>query len=459
MTAHVIGPATAGLFRHLPPIFQRIMRPSRYKIMYGGRGAGKTVNVASIIIALSYTIDPALRKGFPFRVLCGREFQSSIADSVHYELVDAINQMGLSHWFKVSHNAIRCWVTGAVILFRGFHHNIDQIKSLGGIDLLWGEEAHSLSEDSLVYLDPTIRRDAPLGPFGQGSELWFTLNQHDETDPMWKRIERGYFLEPGDTIIVPITHRDNPYFPTVLERQRAAMERDDDAGIYEWVWGTSCRRMGSSIILNGKFVVEDFETPTGVEQPRFFHGVDWGFSADPTAMIRAYEIDNHFYIDQEAYGNGIELEELPALFAGTDTHTPPRWKNPVPESEGGTGARWPGIPTSPYWPVKADSARPELISYVRRRGFTIDAAEKWSGSVEDGIAHIKGFSKIHIHQRCKHTAREARLYSYKVDPKNGDVLPLVLDKHNHTWDAARYSLDGYIQRRGGLAVWERLADQ
>lgn len=432
----------------------------RLFLLEDGTVTHNTTNIARIIIGLCHhTFPTAEREGKTFRVLCGREFQASIADSVHFELVDAINHMRLTYAFRVTDRTIRSRQTGAEILFRGVHHNFDQIKSLGGIDLFWGEEAHSMSEDSLIYLDPTIRRDPPLGPFGAGSELWFTLNQHEDNDPIYTRIARGYFLEPGDALIVPVTWKDNPYFPIVLEKQRAAMEREDDQGIYEWVWGTSTRRLGSSVIYKGRYVVDDFETPANAETLRFFHGADWGFSTDPTCLIRCYEIDNELYIDQEAYGYGIELEEIPALFAGTDTERPARWKNPVPKEEGGTEVRWPGIPTSLTWPIKADNARPEIISYIRRRGFSVAAAEKWPGSVEDGIAHVKGFKKIHIHQRCKNTAREVRLYSYKVDKQTGEVLPVVVSKHDHALDAVRYSLDGYIQRRGGLAIWERLADQ
>ena len=115
------------------------------------------------------------------------------------------------------------------------------------------------------------------------------------------------------------------------------------------------------------------------------------------------------------------------------------------------------MPGARDWPIKADGARPETISYLHRQGFTISAAEKWPGSVEDGIAHLKGFKRIVLHERCKHMDEERRLYRYKVDPKTQQVLPVVIDKHNHGWDAIRYSLDGYIQRRGAAGVWARLA--
>jgi phage terminase large subunit len=437
-----------------PVVFQDLFRPRRYKIYYGGRGSGKTMNFARAIIALCHTVYPtAERGGLPLRVLCGREYMVSIADSVHFELRQAITQLGLDAWFKVTDKAIMSKVTGAIILFRGLHTNIMQIKSLGGIDLFWGEEAHSLTQDSLTYLDPTIRRSAPLGPFGQGSEMWFSFNQHEDDDPIYKfaKCERGSW-EDDRFLVRSCIWSDNPYFPPELEMQRKAMELDDDKGIYEWVWGTQCRRLSSRIIYKGRFTVEAFEPPEVVE--RYRYGVDWGFAVDPSVAIRCWitrtgdKLDQeHLWIDHAQYGYGIEIPELPALFAGdSPDESIYKWTN--------TNKR-PGIPDILRWPIKADSARPELISYCRGVGFNMEAAEKWPGSLEDGIAHVKGFN-IHIHQRCKQLATEFRIYSYKEDPKTHEVLPVVLEKHDHGPDAVRYALDGLIQRRGRLAIWDRL---
>ena len=114
------------------------------------------------------------------------------------------------------------------------------------------------------------------------------------------------------------------------------------------------------------------------------------------------------------------------------------------------------IPESRKWAIKADSARPETISYLRNRcGFNIAPAKKWQGSIEDGIAYLKSFEKIVIHPRCKHTAEEFRLYSYKIDKTTNEVLPIILDKNNHVIDGIRYALDGYITK-AGLARWQQL---
>jgi phage terminase large subunit len=89
---------------------------------------------------------------------------------------------------------------------------------------------------------------------------------------------------------------------------------------------------------------------------------------------------------------------------------------------------------------------------MRRQGFNIGPADKRPGSIEDGIAHLQGFKQIVIHERCKHLQVEARRYSYKVDKQTGEILPIVVDQFNNGWDAVRYSLDGFIQRRGSHGV-------
>ncbi len=420
----------------VPAKFRCLYQPKRYKVFYGGRGSGKSFNFAQALITIA-----AQRQ---VRVLCVREFQTSIADSVHSILRSQISRLGLINFFKITDKSIRCITTGSEFIFKGLHHNVDQIKSTEGVDVCWVEEAHSVSEESWKYLIPTIRRDAPFGPFGKGSEIWISFNQHDDNDPTYERFVKKHL---HNAFVVPVTWEDNPFFPRVLDDERLYMQ-NDDPDAYEWVWGLQCRHIGSSIIFSGKYQVEEFTPP---EDVRWHHGADWGFANDPTVLTRSFitkeDDGEHLWIDDEVYKVGVEIDDIPAFFAGDDDVSPPRWQNPN---------RFPGIRTALKWPIKADGARPETISYVARRGITISAAEKWPGSVEDGVEHIKGFRKVHIHQRCKRTAQEARLYSYKTDAKTGEVLPVIVDKHNHCWDSIRYSLDGYIQRRGALGVWERL---
>ena len=392
----------------VPPKYGFLFSPKRYKVAYGGRGAAKSWSFARALIAMAYT-----RK---VRILCVREYQSSIADSVLRLLADQINELGLLPWFDVQQKSIVCRLTGSEFLFKGLRHNVQEIKSTEGVDICWVEEAQSVSSDSWQVLIPTIRK--------AGAEIWVSFNPFEATDPTYVR----FVLTPNpDAIVVKTGWEDNPAFGGPMEVERRYMLATD-ADAYEWVWGGHPRTISDAIIFKGRVSVEAFETP---ETPRFYHGADWGFAVDPTVLTRSYVNDNTLFVDAEAYGHGVELEQLPGLFDQ--------------------------IPTARNWPIFADNSRPETISYVRRQGFAISPADKWPGCVEDGIAHLKGFQRIVVHERCVHTAQEFRLYSYKQDAKTHDVLPIVISRHDHAIDSIRYALNGYIQSRGGAGIWARLA--
>ncbi len=349
------------------------------------------------------------------RILCAREFQSSIADSVHRLLTDQIWSLGLQSRFVITQKAITS-STGSEFLFKGLRKSIQEIKSTEGIDICWVEEAQSVSDDSWEILIPTVRKES--------SEIWISFNPHEENDPTYQRF---VVKPPPGTWVQKVGWEDNPWFPETLDKERRYL-RETDLEAYDHIWGGNAKTLTDAVIFGKRTAVEAFETPLDA---RFFFGADWGFSADPTTLIRSFVKDECLFVDYEAFGHGVELDETAQLFDS--------------------------VPGSRKWPIKADSSRPESISFVRRAGFNISAADKWPGSVEDGIAHLKAFKRIVIHERCKRMNDERRLYRYKVDPKTGDVLPIIVDKNNHGWDAIRYSLDGYIQRRGVNSVWARLA--
>ena len=380
----------------LPPKFQKLYSPARYKVFYGGRGGAKSWSIARALVKKAAKS--------PLRILCTREFQSSIGDSVYRLIADQITEAGLDDFFNVTQASITS-TAGAQFLFKGLRRSIQEIKSTEGIDICWVEEAQSISNSSWEILIPTIRRE--------GSEIWISFNPEAEKDPTYQRF---IINPPPSAVVVKVGWEDNPHLPATLEAERLYMlEVDPEA--YEHVWGGHCRTISDAVIFRNRFEIGDFDEPP--KGTRLYYGADWGFSVDPTALVRCWVGGEYLKIDQEAYGVGVELDTLPELF------------DVVP------GAR--------EWPILADSSRPETISHVKRRGFNVAGAPKWPGSVEDGIAVLKGFRKIIIHERCKRTAEEFRLYSYKTDPLTNEVLPIIIDKHNHCIDAARYALSGYIK--------------
>ena len=381
--------------------FAELYSPHRYKVFYGGRGSGKSQAVAQALTFLSSNIN--------LRILCCREVQNSIKDSSYQVLKDMTEKLGIGHEFKFTESEILHMRTGSRFIFSGLLRNENSIRSKEGIDICWIEEASSVSQRSWDVLTPTIRKP--------GSELWLTFNPLTVDDPTNVFIENP----PPNAYVRKVNYWDNPFFPEVL-REQMEWDKKNDFEKYLHVWEGYPLTISDAQVFKGRFVVEPIPDDLWKKADRLFFGADFGFARDPSTLVRSFIFDNKLFIDHEAYGVGVEIDELPQLYRS--------------------------VPGADQWPIKGDSARPETISYLRRHGYNIDGAEKWPDSIEEGINFIKSFDKVVIDPRCKHTADEFRLYSYKTDRLTDEVLPVVLDKNNHTIDALRYSLCDYIKARG-----------
>jgi len=391
------------------PKFKPLFQPKRYKTFHGGRGGAKSWAAARALVIMA-----ASKK---LRILCTREVQNSIKDSVHKLLKDQIEMLGLNPWFRITNESITS-ASGSEFLFKGLRFDPLGIKSTEGVDICWVEEAQSVSSDSWAILIPTIRKE--------GSEIWVTFNPGEEQDPTYQR----FIVNPPDeSITVEVNYYDNPYLPETLRKEMEYCKRIDYEA-YEHIWLGKPKSISDSVIFRNRYRVEAFPDDMWQQAERLFFGADFGFANDPSTLIRMFMIDTRLYIEYEAYGVGVELDEMPQFYDS--------------------------IPEVRKWPIKGDNSRPETISYLARQGFSIDAAAKWKGSVEDGVTYLKGFEEIIIHERCKHTADEFRHYSYKVDKKTGDILPIIVDKFNHCIDAIRYGLDGYITSSDSLGTWAQL---
>lgn len=198
-----------------PSAFRGLFAPHRYKVYYGGRGGAKSWGVARALLAMG-----AQR---PLRVLCARQYQNSIKDSVHRLLGDQIEALGLSAHYDVQQSSIR-GANGTEFSFEGIKHNVGKIKSYEGVDICWVEEANNVSKDSWDVLIPTIRKP--------GSEIWITFNPELATDETYKR----FVLDPPSTALVrKVTWADNPWFPEVLQKEMEDLKaRDVDAYLNVW---------------------------------------------------------------------------------------------------------------------------------------------------------------------------------------------------------------------------------
>jgi phage terminase large subunit len=372
-----------------------LLEPARYKGAWGGRGSGKSHFFAEMMIE-SHILDQKRRS------VCVREIQKSLNQSVKRLLEMKIQDMNAGAYFEVQDAVIKSKKGDGMIIFQGMqNHTADSIKSLEGYDCAWVEEAQSLSQVSLDLLRPTIRKP--------GSELHFTWNPRQSNDPV-DFLLRGP-TPPKDAVVLKVNYTDNPWFPDVL-RDEMEYDKRRDPDKYQHVWmGEYLRNSQSRVFRNWK--IEDFEAP-----PDAIHrlGADWGFSVDPTVLVRCHIIGRTLYIDYEAYMIGCEIVNTPELFLQ------------VPEAE--------------KWPIVADSARPETISHMRKNGFPkIMGAVKGPRSLEEGIEFLKNYDIV-VHPRCLHTIDELTLYSYKTDSLTGKILPVLEDKKNHVIDALRYACEG-----------------
>lgn len=388
----------------LPPKLHWVFQgDARYRGAYGGRGSGKTRSFATMLAVRGALYAQAGTSGV---LLCAREFMNSLDDSSFAEVKAAIQSTPwLDARYECGEKFIRTKCRRVSFVFSGLRHNLDSIKSKARILIAWVDEAEKVSEGAWRKLIPTVRE--------AGSEVWVTWNPEDDGSPTDLRFRK---TPPDDARIVELNYGDNPKFPAVLEQERLADLRirpNDYAHIWEGAYKTN-----SEARVFSNWRVEEFETPAGT---RFYFGADWGFSKDPTTLVRIWLDGRTMYIDYEAHKVGCEIDRTPALF---DT-----------------------VPESRKWQITADSARPETISYMQRNGFPkMIGALKGKDSVEDGVEFMKSY-EIVIHPRCKNTIVEFGKYSYKVDEKTLEVLPILADKDNHVIDAARYALEGVRRAR------------
>ena len=390
-----------------PPWAVPLLSPSRYKGAHGGRGSGKSHFFAELLVE-EHTINQDQKS------VCIREIQKSIRMSAKLLIENKIESLGVGRYFEVQESVIKSRNGSGLMIFQGMQsHTADSIKSLEGFDRAWVEEAQSISQQSLDLLRPTIRKPE--------SEIWFSWNPQYETDPVDVLLRGEY--PPDNATVINVNYSDNPWFPDVL-REEMEYDRRRDYDKYLHVWEGNYQTFGEALVFRN-WSVEEFDAPPDAA---FRLGADWGFAIDPTVLIRCFIIGRKLYIDYEAYRIGCEITDTPALF---DV-----------------------VPDSRRWPITADSARPETISYMKRNGYPrIQSAAKGAGSVEDGIEWLKSFDLI-VHPRCKHAISELGSYRYKQDKLTGAVLPIFEDKNNHVIDALRYACEG--ARRGSYDIGKML---
>ena len=311
----------------LVPVFEN--EGVRYRGAYGGRGSAKTRTFALMTAIRGYM---AAMNGQSGVILCAREYTNSLEESSMEEVKQAIRSVPwLSDFYELGEKYIRTKCRSVSYVFAGLRHNLDSIKSKARILIAWVDEAESVSEIAWTKLAPTVRE--------AGSEIWVTWNPEKDGSATDKRFRKE---PPDNAIIVEMNYDDNPWFPSVLEEERLSDQSRLDPNTYAWIWEGAYLENSDKQVLANKYVVKSFPDDLWKNADRLLFGADFGFAKDPNTLIRMFILDDCLYIEREAYGVGVELDHMPAFY------------DEIPEAR--------------KWPIKADSARPETISYLKRQG-------------------------------------------------------------------------------------------
>ena len=388
----------------LPAKLQPMFRPRRYKVLHGGRGGGKSWGVAQILLAMA--------ADRPLRVLCAREIQKSMRDSVHRLLRDSVARLRMESFFEVLDTEIR-GANGSLFLFTGLQqHTVDSIKSFEGVDIVWVEEAHSVSKRSWDVLTPTIRKDE--------SEIWLTLNPDLDTDETYQR----FIAAPSDdTLVIQVNWRDNPWFPDVLEQERLKARRQMLPEDYEHIWEGRVRTVAAGAIYRHELVsaIDDGRICPVPYDPRLpVHTVwDLGWNDAMTiglvqrgpmdVRIIDYIEDSHRTLDWYV----AELERRPY-----------RWGTDFLPHDGRTRNFQTGR-----------STEEQLRALGRQRVMCLAQT-----SVEEGIKAARMlFPRCYFDERRTQRLIEClKRYRRRLHERTGEPMAPLHDEHSHGADMFRY---------------------
>jgi phage terminase large subunit len=230
--------ASQAVLAEVPEKALPLFLPKRYKVLRGGRGSAKSWSVARALLIIGTER--------PIRVMCAREFQQSIRESVHRLLSDQLNSLGLGAFYGIEARSIsshKTWPDGrkTEFVFVGLSdETAESIKSFEDADICWVEEAQVISGRSWELLTPTIRKT--------GSEIWITFNPELDTDETWVRFVEN--PDESETFSVELNWRDNPWFNEVLEKERQHAQRTLPDVDYQNIWEGKCRPAASGAIYS-----------------------------------------------------------------------------------------------------------------------------------------------------------------------------------------------------------------
>lgn len=403
-----------------PEIFEEFLQPHRYKVAEGGRGGAKSHFFANLGVQEVFLSGK--------RMLCCREVQTSIRESVRALIIDKITAQGLQDYFYIKESEILCTNNEGKISFAGLlqqgqsRSSADNLKSYEGYDICWVEEAQMVSKMSLDLLLPTIRKP--------GSEFWFSYNRKDEVEPVHSRFVTAEY-PPEDTVHIYVNWWDNPWFKESPLYNLMISDRKNSVDDYRHIWCGQPRTFSAANLINN-WEIREFEFDPYAD---FRVGADWGFSPDPCTLVKCWPDWNtrEIFVWECLIKTDLDPEQI-------DTNL------------------FSLVPDLKRLMIIADNARPELIAFLKKKGYNIRPCKKGKDSVEAGLSWL-GHWKIVVHPRCLKNKKnrmktditdEFKNYKRKIDPATGDPTSTIIDKHNHAIDAMRYAFEREILHKNSL---------
>lgn len=396
----------------IAPPFYPVHRAIRDKThdefwLKGGRNSTKS-SFCPIEIVLGMMKDPSAN------ALCLRKTGETLRTSVQESILWAIDKLGVSDYWdsKTNPAEVTYKLTGQKIIFRGLDKP-SKLKSIrlkvGYFKYLWFEELEEFSSmEEVRNVEQSVLRGGDefveFLSFNPPNDTHHWVNQEVLHETPNKYVHHSTYLEvPPEWI-----------GKKALQKAEQLKAKDHDKYRHEYLGEVVGR--SDKIVFSGKWRVEEIITP---HDAIFYYGMDFGFANDPTVVLRAWvdEVKREIYVDYCFDAVKLEIDDHHSLLDK--------------------------IPESTKFKIRADNARPETISFIKRQGFNVVGCQKWKGSIEDGVEWLRSYTIV-VHPRCHLLQKNLRLYSYKVD-KDKEVTPRLEDAHNDAIDALRYALEPFIK--------------
>jgi phage terminase large subunit len=425
------------------------LKKARYKIAKGGRAGSKSHNVATCLLIKALQTKK--------RVVCLREYQKNLQESVYQLLCDKIRSDSvMSHeatGYRIMSDRIIGY-NGSEFSFSGIK-NAENFKSFEGADVAWVEEAQTISAESLRILIPTIRKP--------GSEIWFTYNPENEDDPVHLLANKPFLLTPEyllkqgfdeetiagliqsydeGQITLTINYLDNPHCPSIMKVEANQLKKADPE-LYRHIWMGDTRIASDAIIFKDKWQELDFELENYFGIPKFNgeivnlnYGLDFGW-VHPTVLIEAFRYRGNIYVSNEMMGKDLDLDMV-------------------------TMRALEEVPFCANNVIYGDCAQPLMINQLCTPRYSKNGAKlpplsvqpsvKGHDSVKAGINWLKTHEKIFVHPRCQYLINNFKKYSYKLD-KNGIISTEIIKLNDDGIDALRYAFSDLISQGVSSLDW------